>query len=220
MTVIDGGATAGADSSLTLTVNNPSPALNAVSPANFVSGSSDTVLNLSGTGFLASSTVQINGTAHLATYVSSTQINIALSAIELATAGSFSVVVTNPAPGGGSSSAASYAVNNPAPVVTGVAPSTFTVGATATTLAISGAGFLPSTVVQINGVARSASVNSTQINLPLSATDLATTGNFNVALTNPAPGGGTSSTVSYSVNNPAPVIKTFDPASVTVGEAR
>jgi hypothetical protein len=218
VTVIDGGAAAGADSSLTLTVDNPSPVLIAISPSNLVSGSSDTVLNLSGTGFLSSSTVQVNGTSHLATYVSSTQINIALSAVELATAGSFSVVVTNSAPGGGSSSAASYAVNNPAPLVTGLTPSTFTVGAAATTLAISGAGFLPSTTVQINGVLRSASyVNSTQINIQLSATDLATTGNFNVALTNPAPGGGLSSTVFYSVNNPAPVIKTFDPASVTAG---
>ena len=54
-----------------------------------------------GTGFISTSTVTYNGVAHTATFVSSTQLTIMLSASDQATAGSYPVVVTNPAPGGG-----------------------------------------------------------------------------------------------------------------------
>ena len=42
-----------------------------------------------------------NGVAHPATYVSASALTITLSAADQATAGSYAVVVTNPAPGGG-----------------------------------------------------------------------------------------------------------------------
>ena len=52
-----------------------------------------------------------NGVDHPATFVSSTQLTISLSTTDLATAGSYAVVVTNPTPGGGPSSGVDFAVN-------------------------------------------------------------------------------------------------------------
>ena len=51
-----------------------------------------------------------NGVGHAATFLSSTQLTISLSAADQATAGSYPVVVTNPAPGGGASIPVNFTV--------------------------------------------------------------------------------------------------------------
>ena len=58
------------------------------------------------------STVTFNGIAHTSTYVSASQLTISLATADLATAGTYPVVVTNPAPGGGSSSSVPFGVWN------------------------------------------------------------------------------------------------------------
>ena len=93
----------GVSSPLNFAVNNPAPTLSSLSPASAVVGATSQTLTLTGTNFLASSTVTYNGVGHAATLVSSTQLTISLSATDQATAGSYAVVVTNPAPGGGTS---------------------------------------------------------------------------------------------------------------------
>jgi hypothetical protein len=75
-----------------------------------VAGASAQTLTLNGTGFEATSTVTYNDVGHAATYVSSTQLTISLSASDQATAGSDPVVVTNPAPGGGTSNTLNFTV--------------------------------------------------------------------------------------------------------------
>ena len=80
-----------------------------------------------GANFLSTSTVTYNGVAHPATYVSASALTITLSAADQATAGSYAVVVTNPAPGGGSSTL-SFPVNNAAPVITSATTASGTVG--------------------------------------------------------------------------------------------
>lgn len=75
---------------------------------------------------MSTSSVTYNGVAHTATYTSSTQLSISLGASDLATTGNFPVVVTNPAPGGGSSSPTNFNV------VTGTPTGSFTVTVTAT----------------------------------------------------------------------------------------
>jgi hypothetical protein len=75
-------------------------------------------LTINGTGFIATSTVTYNAVAHAATFVSSTQLTIMLSASDQATAGSYSIVVTNPAPGGGTSNALGFTITSGALSVT------------------------------------------------------------------------------------------------------
>jgi hypothetical protein len=96
--------------------NNPQPAITSLSPSSVPAGSSPLTLTINGSGFIASSTVTFNGVSHAARFVNSGQLTITLAASDLAAAGSLAVVVSNPAPGGGSSNAAAFTVQ-PAAVV-------------------------------------------------------------------------------------------------------
>ncbi len=106
--------------------NNPVPTITALSPTQQAAGSQSLALTLNGTGFMSSSAVTYNGSAHQAFLSSSTSLAISLSAADLATAGSYPVVVTNPTPGGGASGKVNFGV------VTGTPTGNFTVTLTAT----------------------------------------------------------------------------------------
>ena len=113
VSITDNAAGSPQSVSLTGTGNNPQPSLTSLSPASGIVGAAAQTLTLNGTNFLASSTVTYNGVGHTATFVSSTQLTISLSATDQATAGSYAVVVTNPAPGGGASSPLNFTVASP-----------------------------------------------------------------------------------------------------------
>jgi subtilase family serine protease len=106
--------------------NNPVPAITSLSPTQQVAGSTPQNLTINGTGFVTSSTVTFNGAAHSANYVSGTQLTTYLLPGDLAVAGNFPVVVTNPAPGGGASSPVNFDV-----VSKGTPTGNFTVTVTA-----------------------------------------------------------------------------------------
>ena len=154
------------------------------------------------------------------TYVSGTQITIPLSATDQATAGNFPVVVTNPAPGGGSSTAVNFVVQNLVPTITSLSPASANQGNAAQTLTINGTNFLSNSTATYNGAAHTFTfVNSTQGTIPLTAADQATAGNFNVIVSNPTPGGGASTAAVFTVNNNAPTVTTLSPSSSNVGSA-
>jgi len=86
---------------LMLTINFPVPGISGLSPASVVAGSAAQTLTINGRNFVPTSTVTYNSVGHTASYVSASQLTIQLSVADQATPGSFPVVVTNPAPGGG-----------------------------------------------------------------------------------------------------------------------
>jgi uncharacterized protein (TIGR01370 family) len=131
------------------------------------------------------------------------------------------VVVTNPAPGGGSSSAVNFTVNNPAPTISTLSPSSALVGAPSQALTINGTNYLSNSTVTYSGTTRAATlVNSTELQITLSAGDQAVAGSYPVVVTNPAPGGGASNAVSFSVNPPVPTVSlSLSPASITLGNS-
>ncbi len=91
---------------------NPVPVINSLSQSSFTVGSGPQTLAINGTGFLATSTATFNGAPHTPTSASSAQLTISLTASDLATAGSFPIVVTNPPPGGGSSNAMNLVITS------------------------------------------------------------------------------------------------------------
>lgn len=152
--------------------------------------------------------------------MSSTQLTISLTAGDQATAGSFAVEVTNPSPGGGASNSVNFTVNNPAPTIASLSPSSVIIGAAAQTLTIYGTNFLSGSTVTYNAVAHTTTfVSSTQLTIPLTASNQATAGCFAVMVTNSSPGGGASDSVNFTVNNPVPVITSLSPSSARVGAA-
>jgi hypothetical protein len=204
----------------TVTANNPVPSITSLSPTSANAGAAAQTLTINGTNFLTTSTVTYNGAAHTPTFVSSTQLTITLSASDQATAGTYAVVVTNPAPGGGPSNSVNFTVNNLVPSITSLSPTSANAGAAAQTLTINGTNFLTTSTVTYNGAAHTPTfVGSTQLTITLSTSDQATAGTYAVVVTNPAPGGGASNSVNFTVNNLVPSITSLSPTSATAGAA-
>lgn len=180
--------------------SNPAPSITSLSPSSAVAGAAAQTLTINGTNFLSTSTVTYNGVAHTAAYVSATQLTISLSANDQATAGTYPVVVTNPAPGGGGTNAVNFTVNNPGPAITSLSPASLIAGAVVQTLVISGSGFVQTSTAAYNGAAHSVTFTSSSVlGIQLSASDLATAGTYPVVVTNPSPGGGVSNTYNFTV---------------------
>ena len=108
----DANFIAGAQATLNQGVNsNPVPAITSISPTHIVAGGSDLVVTVSGHDFVSGITASWNGTGRSATFVSSTQVKVTITAADLATAGSGTIVVHNPAPGGGDSNSMGFAID-------------------------------------------------------------------------------------------------------------
>jgi len=90
---------------------SPAPTITSISPTSAIAGGTGLTLTVIGTNFVSGSTVKFNGNARTTTFVSATQLTAASLASDIATAGSFSVTVTNPS--GGTSNAVSFTVVTP-----------------------------------------------------------------------------------------------------------
>jgi hypothetical protein len=211
-TASPGGGTSGV---LTFNVNNPVPSLTSISPNSVVAGSAAFTLTVNGSNFVGGSVVQINGAGRPTTFVSNTQLTASISASDIASTGNLSITVSNAAPGGGTSSAVTLAVVNPAPSLANISPNSATAGSAGFTLTVNGSDFISSSVVQVNGSNRTTTfVSGTQLTAAIPASDLAVGALLSITVFTPAPGGGTSSSVTFTVNNPAPSISSISPNPV------
>jgi hypothetical protein len=85
----------------------------------------------------------------------------------------------------------------PAPTISAISPASNLVGSPAFTLTVSGANFLPSTVVNFGGTAVATTfASSTQLTAAIPATAIASAGTATVTVTN----GGTLNTANFSIN--------------------
>ncbi len=101
----------GAGTSSTITINFPTPGLTSMSPNRAGVGYPyPWAVIINGSGFYPLSVAYWNSTAVPTTYVSSTQLVAAIPASDLTVAGNATIAVSNPAPGGGTSSGANYQV--------------------------------------------------------------------------------------------------------------
>jgi sugar lactone lactonase YvrE len=89
---------------------------------------------------------------------------------------------------------------NPIPIVAGITPSLALQGSVDTTITVSGSNFIQGSVVQIGSTPIAATfLNSTNLSVVIPAIDLASPGALNITVTNPAPGGGISNSVTFAV---------------------
>jgi len=88
------------------------PAITSLNPSSAIAGSAAFVLNVTGTQFDTAATVQFNGTALPTTFVSSTQLQAAIPASDVATPGTANIMVANPPATGGNSSGATFFVGS------------------------------------------------------------------------------------------------------------
>jgi hypothetical protein len=219
--VSNGSLSSSSGTTISLEVDNPAPTITSLTPTTALEGTASAIVTITGTGFVPSTVINVNGSARTTTYINATQVSAALPTSDFTAAGSLSFTAVNSAPGGGTSAAMSLSVNNPAVGAINLNPSSLFSGAsTATTVTVTGSGFVPSSVVQVNGTARATTfVSGTTLTFAATVADQATVATLAVTVVNPAPGGGTSTSAPLSiVQRPAtPVITSVSPASFIVG---
>ena len=92
---------------------------------------------------------------------------------------------------------------NPLPAVTSLSPSTIPAGGAPFTLNVNGSGFVSASSVRWNGSPRPTTfVSATQVQAAITATDVASGGTASVTVFSPTPGGGTSSSLNFSITAP------------------
>ena len=98
---------------------NPVPLINQpLVPDAVAPGGPAFTLTVNGTGFVSSSVVNWSGSARTTTFFSGSRLTAAITAADIATAGTASVTVVNPTPGGGASNVTFLSITNPTTSVT------------------------------------------------------------------------------------------------------
>ena len=113
--------------------------------------------------------------------------------------------------------------SNPTPTITAISPISSVAGGAAFTLTINGTNFVAASVVNFGGAAAATKFfNSTELTAAIPASSIASTGTLAVTVTNPAPGGGTSVPMNFTITsagpNSVPAIIILYPSCAPAGE--
>ena len=209
VTVVTTGVPASPAASTTFVVAPfPPPFSPVFSPMNASANGPAFTLDVFGGNFTTASTVLWNGSPRPTTFISIAELHAAISSADLASAGLVSVGVMNPAPGGGTAtSASSFIISNPAPLVSSISPAQALRGDPDLTLTVTGQNFVSNSTVRWNGSPRPTTFADTgTLKATISAADFATTGFDNVTVSNSAPGGGVSTASQFTVAVPLTVV--------------
>jgi len=127
--------------------------------------------------------------------------------------------------GGGTSPSPTSSGSNPTPTITTLSPNSTVAGGAAFTLTINGTNFVAASMVNFGGSAPATTfVNSTQLTAAIPVASIASTGTPAVTVTNPAPGGGTSKAINFTITSgtitsgSVPTIQVLFPSCIPAGE--
>jgi hypothetical protein len=210
-------ADASASASASVTITNPAPTLSTVSPAGIAAGSADSALTLTGSGFAQQSVVQANGTALATSFVGDTQLTAIIPSSLLATAGTLSINVVNPSPGGGISTTEPLTVS----IAVSVSPAAQTVAVTQTQqFTVTVAGTADQSVTwAVDGVAGGNSTVGTITAAGLYTAPAVPPSPNSVSITASSAADPTKSAVAtVTVVNPSPVLYSISPNAATAGD--
>ena len=194
-----GGASAAANFS----VNTAQLTISSISPYSVSAGGSAFTLTVNGTNFASSgAAVNWGSTALTTTYVSATQLTAAVPANLIATTGSTTITVSEPA---GTSPGVTFTVSPPGvPTMTSLSPDTISAGGATFTLTVNGTNFASGAVVNWGSTALTTTyVSATQLTANVPASLIATTGSTTITVSETA---GTSGGAPFNVTPPLPMI--------------
>jgi hypothetical protein len=173
---------------------------NTLSPSSAAAGGADFVLAVSGSYFENGAVVTWDGIDRPTTFISTTSLTAQIGAADIATGKNVPVRVRNP--GGLTSNILSFTVNNPVPSLTSISPTSATGGGSAPSLTLRGSSFVSSSVARLNGMSVATTyVSPTELQASLTAQNVSAAGEFAVTVLNPAPAGGASMGVSFTVSD-------------------
>ena len=186
---------------------NDTPQITNLFPSSATVGGPSFTLLIQGTGFITTSAVYWNNVLLTGSSfdLNTDRITVTVPAADIATVGTAQIEVNNPAPGGGVSTAVTFAINqagNPIPTITSLSPNTTPLGVLPPNgqITVTGTNFISASGVSFNGNAHTAAfVSSTQLTVTVLAADVAANATLNVTVSNPAPGGGVSPALPFKV---------------------
>jgi hypothetical protein len=186
----------------------PVPLITSINPTTKPVGSAEFLLSVYGENFTPYCSVRWNGSDRqtLAPPDYSPTFRWAvIPASDLVSAGTATITVFNPGPGGGTSNGVTFTIEappNPAPTITSISPSYKTPGGAAFTLTVTGTNYMTSSKVRWNGTDRPTTyISATQMTAAIPETDIAAPGSATVTVFNPMPGGGTSNGITFTITN-------------------
>ncbi|MCK6545350.1 IPT/TIG domain-containing protein [Myxococcota bacterium] len=195
------------------------PSIDSIDPASSLPSAGDVSITVRGSSFTRDSSVRFGERAVPTTFISSRELTATVPEALLTAIGTAPITVSTPAPGGGTSNALTFTVRNPAAVLTGLSPASARVGAGSVTVTLNGSSFVAGAQARL-GLTDLATtfVSATQLTALVPSTLLTAAGTFDVSVTNPAPGGGASGALSFTVEPAAPPVGiTWDPAHASAG---
>jgi hypothetical protein len=186
---------------------NPVPSIDSLSPQGTNAGDPALTLAVHGANFINGSIVRWNGANRATTFISSGELHIGVSAVDLQTPGPAVVTVVNPTPGGGTSNAASFDVappgQNPVPTITLLNPNFALIrGAASTPLGVRvlGQHFLPGAQGKWNGQNRPTQyISASEVRVTLNGVEIAFGPSGVISIVNPTPGGGESNAANFII---------------------
>lgn len=108
--ISDSGILANITSQPTLIALNPLPTTTSISPTSTTVFGAQFTLTVNGANFVSNSIVNVNGIARATTFISANQITATILASDIAAAGTSTITVFNPAPGGGNSAGQTFTI--------------------------------------------------------------------------------------------------------------
>jgi hypothetical protein len=172
-------------------VMNPSPTITAVQPgktcvdAAAFQAPNNVNLLLKGDGFIASSSVSVNGAARNVQFVSAKLLGVFLSPADVHLPQTLDIAVQNPTPGGGSSHF-NFQISSDEPQIVNITPQQVEVGSSL--LQVAGSNFHPDIKAVVNGGARAVAFGSDKlVTVTLQPKDVANPGTLTVMLVNGGP---------------------------------
>jgi hypothetical protein len=181
---------------------SPLPDISSLSPSGVFTGGAGFTLTINGKNFVSQSEVSVNGSIRATAFGGVTTLGVAISAADIANAGTVPVTVINPPPDGGTSNPVSLKVTNPVPSLGSLSPAVAQAGTTTpTALTVTGTGFVTNSTMMINGAPHATVFgNAATLQTTLTAADLAAGGVDQVQVFSPGPGGGTSNPLTFAVD--------------------
>ncbi len=174
--------------------------LSSLVPASVSTGDPAFVLVVNGSDFVNGAVATWDGADLPTTFVSSSRVDAAIPATDLVLGKTIPIVVRNPS--GVLSNVLTFMVNNPRPALTSVSPARASAGGADLTLILRGTGFVSNSNALWNGIGLATTyIGPTEIRASLTAQDLAQAGEFEATVANPAPGGGASEGLAFSVSD-------------------
>jgi YVTN family beta-propeller protein len=193
---------------------NPIPVINSLSSHSAARGSSELQITITGRRFIAESIAYLGNHQLTTAFIDNHHLEITISRELLVDPGIFQIRVLNPEPSGGISNSIDFRIDNPVPFIAAIEPFEAQTGASGLTLNIYGSGFFEDTLLYADGLPKDTVYKSkTRLESLLKSEDLKKSGTIMIATSNPAPGGGFSNTVSFTVKPSKDEIRIISPGN-------